>query len=155
MSFHLPAHKQPAPEPVPAPICDDCWTDHGHFAVDQYQEHLDHVAGSACEFQNAYALSRSEFRSGFAAVQAVIDLGRFAVVVEVPAYCRFTDASLGVSYHIESQHSTREAADAAAEELAMQWGDDPGNDCAISVHPELPRPVAAPFSWVGDSDIPF
>lgn len=121
--------------------------------VDTLQEHLDHEAGAyANEHQAAFDLSRREFDSGIAAIQRLTDAGRFVVAISGPGYCRFTDALLGTQYTVQSDHATREEADAALAALdpdGVVW-----QECGVHVFPKLPQPPRAPRTW-DDDDVPF
>ncbi len=126
--------------------------------VDTWQEHCDHVAGCASEQQNAFALSQMQFDSGMRKVRALTDAGRFVVVTESTAYCRFTDATIGTNYHVESDHATREEADAAIAAMAAKWGDLWAmGDCDTRVYPLPIRAKLLPSvpAFDGDDDIPF
>jgi hypothetical protein len=64
------------------------------------QEHLDHVAGSASEFQNCFSEAQSRCRTLAGqhrkAIDDVLAAGRFAVVTTSPYHCKSTDAFAGV-----------------------------------------------------------
>lgn len=134
--------------------------------VDQAQEHLDHVAGSASEHQNAYSMSRMQHRSGMQGVKDLARAGLHVVVMQGPAYCRYTDAIIGS--HYSPLACFRDRADALAEVAATyeQWeaaGMD--DECSLSVYPlpeaqqpERQRPtprLSANAAADGDDDLPF
>jgi hypothetical protein len=66
------------------------------------------------EFQAAFALSEREREpDDRAAVRDIVAAGRFAVVLNTPEFCRFTDALLGNVTTLVSSHDTRAEAEAA------------------------------------------
>lgn len=91
------------------------------------QEHLDHVAGCATEFQNAYAISsiQSMGRGDGHLIARAKRLGLFVVVEESPCFCRFTDAFIRNVATFICAFPSREAAVAKATKLAAAAG---GND---------------------------
>ncbi len=96
------------------------------------QEHLDHVAGCATEFQNAYALSSIQSMGrGDGKISRAKGLGLFVVVEEYPIYCRFTDAFIGNVSKFICAFPTRESAVAKATKLSIAAGID--NDISYSV----------------------
>jgi hypothetical protein len=129
---------------------------------EQEQEHVDHVAGSASEFQNCFeeaTLARCRIAGDYRqAIDNVLAAGRFAVVSTSPYFCRVTGAFVGVVEHLRGDYASREAADAAA--LALYGaeyeahGFDIGEDLYV-----LPRQAPAPVtpSEVAEAqdDVPF
>ena len=97
------------------------------------QEHLDHVAGCATEFQNAYALSsiQSMGRGDGHLISRAKGLGLFVVVEESPMYCRYTDAFIRNVSTFICAFPTRESAVAKATKLSIAAGID--NDISYSV----------------------
>jgi len=97
------------------------------------QEHLDHVAGCATEFQNAYAFSsiQSMGRGDGHLISRAKKLGLFVVVEESPMYCRYTDAFIRNVSTFICAFPTRESAVAKATKLSIAAGID--NDISYSV----------------------
>lgn len=130
---------------------------------EQEQEHLDHVAGSASEFQNCFqeaSISRCHV-AGEArkAIDDVLNAGRFAVVSTSPYFCRVTDAFVGVVEHLRGDFATREAADAAAlalygKEYGAQ-GFDIGEDLYVLPRAPQVNPEDLRQSPVDSDDVPF
>lgn len=88
--------------------------------VDQEQEHWDHEAGVASEFQNAFALSKmtTTIRNDSERIAQLALEGFFVAVSECEVQCRYTDALLGYSRRVIGHGRTR------AEALALLAGDD-------------------------------
>lgn len=119
---------------------------------DTLQEHLDYEAGAfRSEHEAAFALSRREFDNGMGAIRKLTNAGRFVVAAGGPAYCKFTDAAIGTRYFVESDHATREEANAAASAAAASYEDC---ECFVAVFPELPPEPRASIDD-GSDDIPF
>jgi hypothetical protein len=115
------------------------------------REELDYHPAS--EAENAYAWSRMNRKPDDAGkVAEAVAAGKFVVVVEVPDYCPFTDATMGMRMLLDSVHDTRGAAENA---IAAQFSDDDyGGDEAVYVLPLRdynPNPVAV----IDSSEIPF
>ena len=89
---------------------------------DAYQEHLDHVMGSGCEFQNAYALSVSLENEREIPVEGE---GEFSVNERYLAHCGFTDAVIGFrtsrEYRFRSFDEAHAFMEAKNEELYEQF----------------------------------
>jgi hypothetical protein len=119
---------------------------------DAYQEHFDHVAGSASEQQNAYSRSRMEFDNGMRGVNDLTRAGLFVVVVSGPVYCGRTDALIGTAYHPVSVF--RKRADAVAEVLATytEWESHGAQECDCEV---FPRERREPLWTPQEADLPF
>ncbi len=122
------------------------------------QEHVDHVAGSASEFQNCFSEARSRrLNLAFAGSKAIADLlaaGRFVVVEENPYHCRATDAVAGMVAAPIGHFASREEADAFAAprcEVQERYGDG-----FVYVLPRLPVPPAS-LEWAAPEadDCPF
>lgn len=97
-------------------------------ATYQEQEHIDHVAGSASEFQNCYSEADAvlrQRRSDFSVpVARARSLGLFVVVEEMPYYCRATDAIVGTYERFVVAFPTQRAADERAAALYARCGAD-------------------------------
>ena len=67
--------------------------------TDQYQEHLDHIDGSATEFQNCFTEAHAKVqelsREFSAPIVRARSLGLFVVAEEIEYYCKATDALAG------------------------------------------------------------
>jgi hypothetical protein len=135
---------------------------------EQEQEHVDHVAGCASEFQNCFEEASIErCRQAGAYRQAIDDVlvaGRFAVVSTAPYFCKATDAFVGVVEYLRGDFATREAADAAA--LALYGreyeahGFDIGEDLYVLPRaPQVEEPTALGPNHSdfdpNDNDVPF
>ena len=99
------------------------------------QEHADHVAGCASEFQNCYSEARSKV-SQLAAqhgtrIHRARSLGLWVVIDEVDYHCRATDAFAGTYEHFISAHP----AEAVARGKAAELNSDPED--RFSVLPPL------------------
>ncbi len=78
---------------------------------------------------------------------SLIAAGRFVVVVDYPIYCRITDALTGSGKSVESDHATREEANAAC----------PSSDGDL-YYTVLPREIPVRevrVETIADDDIPF
>jgi len=117
----------------------------------QEQEELDYQMGVATEQQNAYALSCMERKpDDKAKINALVDQGRFVVVVRGPEYCPHTDALLPGSRQLCcGDYATREEAMAA---LLKEVGDDPDPDLNYTI---LPHPPVADYTPPTNENIPF
>jgi len=128
---------------------------------EQEQEHFDHVAGSASEFQNCFAeagMVRARLASeGSARINALLAAGRFVVVEESPYYCKATDAVAGMVKDVVSHHASREEAEAAAApraEVMERYGD--GYVCVLPALPVRPLDASdAPAVCPADDAVPF
>lgn len=116
------------------------------------------------EFPNEHAaafdLSRREFRSGMAEINALVAQGLHVVAAFGPAHCRFTDAIVGTSYSVVSSHLSRRMADRIVSNLYARDAEDTcGWDGGYAVFPRLPEPPKAEpaprASYLSDDDIPF
>lgn len=110
-----------------------------------YQEHIEHVAGEASEFQNAFTEAgdvrrRLAYEHG-AKISEGLAAGLFVVVQEVTYHCRSTDALVGTYESFVSAHQDRQAAEDHAARL--RYYPDP-EECPCYVLPRLPRPAPAP-----------
>lgn len=85
----------------------------------QEQEHIDHVAGSASEFQNCYEEAGHQFAVEQAKENGKIARakrqGRVVVCRQHERSCRATDGFLGWFIEFDSAWATRQAAEAYAE----------------------------------------
>ena len=81
----------------------------------QEQEHLDHISGSATEFQNCFTEARAkvqELNSNHSApIVRARSLGLFVVVEEIEYHCRTTDAFAGIFERFVVAFPTKESAD--------------------------------------------
>lgn len=118
------------------------------------QEHFDHVAGSASEFQNCFSeaeMRRSQLNRKHAElIGPALDLGMFVVAEEVPYYCKATDACAGSYRSFRFAFHSRQQADDYARQLAAEDFDP---ECRLMVLPELPAEPYAPEPC--DEEIPF
>lgn len=116
------------------------------------QEHADHVAGSASEFQNCYAeagMVRARLNADQSvAIKAALDEGKFVVVREVPHYCKATDACTGTVRYFEAAFDLRGGAEHYAYEHSGCQ-----DDSTLYVLPRLPAP--APETINDHDDVPF
>jgi hypothetical protein len=124
------------------------------------QEHLDHVAGSASEFENCFSEARSvasrHNSEGQSKIAALVAAGRFVVVCGYPHHCKATDAFAGTIAQRRSDHASRAEADAVLGALFESGEFDP--DCNYYVAPRLPAPPALAPRYsepVADDDVPF
>jgi hypothetical protein len=116
-----------------------------------WEEHLDHMMGSASEQENALAWSRMNRRPDDSGkIDAEVSKGNFVVVLDGPEYCPSTDALMGSRKVLHSTHKSREAASLVLNGL----GDMDEVQAYI-----LPRPVVKPLSvearQIMDDEIPF
>jgi hypothetical protein len=121
---------------------------------EQYQEHLDYMAGVASEHQNALALSRLEHTDDSGKIAELVKAGRFVVVAHGPAYCRFTDAIYGVRKVYIADYATEAEANADP----RYNDDDPDPEVNVLVYPlkpPAPLPVDLDLLPRGDDEIPF
>ncbi len=122
----------------------------------QEQEHWDHVAGSASEFQNCFeeagVAARRLHDEYYQAIAAVVSAGRFAVVNRCPYHCKATDAAAGSVEYLRSDCATREDAVAAMNALYAAEGLDCDEELYV-----LPREAmtAAPVSMSAEEEVPF
>lgn len=118
-----------------------------------YIEHLEHVAGSASEFQNclteANAARRELARVHAARIERAISFGLCVVVESEAYYCRATDAFAGSYERFVIALPSREAAEKHAERRCLA---DPEAQCYV-----LPRlaPVAVEAAPAEVDDCPF
>lgn len=117
------------------------------------QEHLDHVAGSASEFQNCFeeasiARVHTADREARDIAQALSN-GLFVVVNEQLHYCRATDAVTGSVRYFDSSYLS--IGDALQRQEELQNGDP---DARVSVEPHLPV-FYSPAPVDDGDDIPF
>lgn len=67
--------------------------------VDQAQEHAEHIAGCATEFQNCYTEAEQKARQlnaeNLAKIKDAVARGYFAVVKDLLYFCKATDAVAG------------------------------------------------------------
>jgi hypothetical protein len=93
------------------------------------QEHWDHVAGSASELQNCFEEAQGRRRQlhsqNAERIARVRGFQMFAVVEEVPYYCKATDAFAGSYQIFRVGFKTREAADAYMEHMFKRGDMDP------------------------------
>lgn len=106
----------------------------------QEQEHYEFEAGAASEFQNcfteaqqvAYELGAKES----VAINKAKALGLFVVVLEIPYFCRSTDALVGCYNTFVCAFPTREAADDKIQKLYSKLSAYDSGDYNYSViHP--------------------
>lgn len=128
----------------------------------QEQEHIDHVAGSASEFQNSFAQSQIEHHHAnidtVVRIAELVEAGRFVVVGSCPAYCRVTDAVVGEHVNIEADFATRAEAEAHCARYT-----DLDDDFRVRIEPvaarlALAQAIADEAESHGidmDDDIPF
>lgn len=107
----------------------------------QLQEHLNHVAGEASEFQNCFSEAAEKCSQLAAEHSAPINrakaLGLFVVVREIAYYCQSTDGFAGTYKTFVCAFPSQAAADQKAHKLSnperQSYGDDA---CAYRVvHP--------------------
>lgn len=127
------------------------------YVNEQEQEHWDHVAGSASEFQNCFeeariAASREANKHG-AAIGDVLATGRFAVVLRCPYYCKATDAIAGSVEYLRGDYASRAEANAEALRIYSSEGLDSFED--LYVLPRVPLAVVLELPPVADDDVPF
>lgn len=106
----------------------------------------------------AFDLSRREFRNGMAEIIDLVAQGLHVVAISGPAYCRFTDAIVGVSYHVISTHLSRKVADRIASNAAIEAYEAGGFDGDVHVFPKPPAPPAPTLASIladFEDDIPF
>jgi len=118
--------------------------------ISQEQEHWDHEAGAASEFQNCVTeasqdLSSQNSKSAQQIAEA-LKAGRFVVVVEAPAYCRATDAIVGTHVCFVQSFAERLPAEISA---SLRAGQDREEYYYV-----LPRAVL-PKAPVEVDDCPF
>jgi hypothetical protein len=91
------------------------------------QEHADHVAGCASEFQNCYSEAKSKVTHLSAQhgtrIHRARSLGLWVVTQDIAYYCRTTDAIAGSYEEFISAHPTEEAALAKAEKRWLDYND--------------------------------
>jgi hypothetical protein len=122
------------------------------------QEHLDHVAGSASEFQNCFSeandVRRQLHHNGQVEIAALLAAGRFVVVEENPYHCRATDAVAGMVASPVGHFASREEAEAFAApraEVQERYGDG-----FVYVLPRCPGlPQSAHRAVAVEDDCPF
>ena len=100
------------------------------------------------ELQNAFALSRSEYRSSCQAkeVEALRLQGKFILGCSGEVYCRFTDAVIATEDHIDSVHDSYEEA------VAANGGEEPDDGYTWIASPKAPEDQVV---YCDDSDAPF
>lgn len=107
--------------------------------------------------QTAFSHSQStqQYPREQSKANTLIAAGRFVVVCRAVQYCQSTDAILGTSFRVVSDHATREEAEAACSKASEGFDEDP--EIGFGVLPQPPEPVKAPASAIEfDSDeIPF
>jgi len=85
------------------------------------QEHADHVAGCASEFENCYSEARTKVRElAFhhgTRIDRARSLGLWVVIDEVEYYCNATDAFAGSYEHFVSAHPSEVVARRKVAEL--------------------------------------
>lgn len=118
-------------------------------------EHIEHVAGSASEFQNSYAQSRLEHSAENSRVrgliQSFVDGGQYVIVCSSPTYCRVTDAIVGEHLSIRGAYGDRGAAERSMRAMFEAGHFDPEESVYI-----YPFPVNPPDMVVDDSEqVPF
>ena len=90
-----------------------------------------------------------------AKIAALVEQGRFVVVLHYLVYCRNTDAILGTATRVVSDHARRTEANIVMD----QFNDDgPDPECYYAVYPveRAPEPVCDPNPNASDTDdIPF
>lgn len=88
------------------------------------------------DFQNAYDLSRMEYRSNSQRreLEALILEGKYVIAGDIDIHCKFTDAVIACETHILSIHSTREEAETAFEDDGVAYIVDPSE---VDPDPEI------------------
>jgi hypothetical protein len=126
----------------------------------QEQEHMDHVLGSASEFQNCYQESQIKHSSRESEtsrkIRALNDLGMHVVVGKTPAHCGVTDAIVGEHTSILGALPFDFAAVAFIGFYLDKTGYDPEEHVdVISPQPESPAEEAESHGIDMDDDCPF
>jgi hypothetical protein len=117
---------------------------------EQEREHYDHIMGQANEFQNALAVSRLTRKDDDRVrIEDLVAAGRFVVVCETTAYCRFTDAIMGADHWHVGDYATREEAEA----YLRGMGDERYNDDAF--YHIVPKPTPPPPATHTNDEPPF
>lgn len=112
------------------------------------QEHLDHIAGSASEFQNCFAeagMARCRV-AGEAreAIDKALAAGRFAVVSTSPYFCRVTDAFVGVIENVGwtiGEGSTRSGGSRGRTSCRSSGKSRTGNPGSLGASGHAPTPL--------------
>ena len=103
----------------------------------QYEEHLDAIAGEASEFQNCFTEAQQvAFELGAkesVAINKAKALGLFVVVLEIPYFCRSTDALVGCYNRFVCAFPSREAAEAKIQKLYSKLSEYDSGDYNYSV----------------------
>jgi hypothetical protein len=125
-----------------------------------YQEHLDHIAGSASEFQNCYTEAGQAMRAHNyqtdQSVAALVAAGSFVVVASDTWHCRATDAVVGEGRYLRSHWDTREEADAAVRRAYDADGPMFAGEVGYDVEPRLPVPLVDLVMLApDDEEVPF
>ena len=124
------------------------WDSHPHAV-----EEMEFEMGRRNPLQLAFDEANQLFPSPAGDEAKIAELvagGRFCVVVVGENFCPWTDASRGTHDCLESDHATREEADAAAEAIALS-----GDWVKVVPEPVRPEPPG-PFLGEGSFDeIPF
>lgn len=125
------------------------------YVNEQEQEHLDHVAGSASEFQNCYEEARVRSSDEQSKVRGIIhrmvNEGLFVIVCSSPDYCKVTDAICGEHLSIRGAYGDRGAANRSLAAMHEAGRFDPED--STYVYPfELPP---APEMICDDENVPF
>jgi hypothetical protein len=125
---------------------------------EQEQEHWDHEAGRASEFQNSFSGSSIQAANEEVRVRGLIDTfvksGQFVLVESSPMHCRVTDAVCGEHLSILSVWGSRAAAKRALQALFEDGGCD--MECGFQVFPLEAQPVVAVAVDLGvDDGVPF
>ena len=124
--------------------------------MNAYQEHLDHVAGEASEFQNCLTEAGQHLSARRTAeaqkIGAALQAGQFVVVSEAPVYCRATDALVGTCTGFVGAFAERLPAEIAAAHHAREHGDE----CYYYVLPRASLSKApVEVEAAADDDCPF
>ena len=118
----------------------------------QEQEHWDHEAGRASEWQNCFTEAQqrcSELHyQQQVKIQAKLAAKLFVVVEDCPYHCKATDAVAGNVTYFRSAHFTREGAEAASNCRE-------GYENGFYVLPRVPAPAVAPAPCLPQDDVPF
>lgn len=86
-----------------------------------------------------------------ARIAELVAIGRFVVVRESTAYCRATDAIVGVALSVVNHFGNRSSAEAeAAARIAKGDGED-----SFAVHPRLPGLAVPRPTDASEADVPF
>jgi hypothetical protein len=103
----------------------------------QEQEHWEFEAGAASEFQNCFTeAQQAAYELGAkenVAINKAKALGLFVVVLEIPYFCRSTDALAGCYNRFVCAFPSREAADEKIQKLHSKLSAYDSGDYSYSV----------------------